>query len=197
VLLVAVSITVAVLVFVPFREKPVELHPVRFQILIPDKVRLDLRNDWPVVSPDGRRVAFTGVSPEGRRLLWIHSLDFMTTEALTGTDDAYAPFWSPDSRFVAFFTSANKLKKVDISGGPVQTICDLPAGDHARGTWNQDGAILFATRAMPLRRVSAEGGESQPVLALNKTRRETNHFFPHFLPDGRHFLYAADSADGR
>ena len=179
--------------YIHFRENPVEVHPIRFQVPTPDKVTLDWF-DWPEVSPDGRRLVFAGDNTEGKRFLWMHSLDSLATEAIAGTEGADRPFWSPDSRFVAFFSIDNKLKKIDISGGPAQTICDAETETPAGGTWNQDGIILFGT---PLRRVSADGGEPQPVLELNKSRREIDHEWPYFLPDGRHFLYLARSADTR
>jgi serine/threonine protein kinase len=123
VLLSSVSIAFLILALVHFREKPAEAPSVRFLVPTPDKVTLEYL-DWPVVSPDGRRLVFTGVNAEGQTLLWMHSLDSLATESLAGTDGARLPFWSPDSRFVAFF-SAGKLKKIDASGGPPQTICDL------------------------------------------------------------------------
>lgn len=141
-----------------------------------------------------------GTTPEGKDLLWIHSLDAIGVEPLAGTDAPEAPFWSPDNRFVAFSTGVvgarTSLKKIDISGGPAQTICDLPNG-AVTGTWNQDGVILFGNNISPLVRVSADGGTPRPVTELNKSRRETGHQWPHFLPDGRHFLYLAMSADAR
>jgi eukaryotic-like serine/threonine-protein kinase len=190
VLLVALSVVL-------LHQRPGEAHAVRFQVPVPDKVSEDL-DDFPVISPDGQRLVLPGVASDGIRHLWLRSLDSLTDQLLPGTEDADSPFWSPDSRFVAFF-STSKLKKIDVSGGPVQTICDVPVGapDVARagGAWNQDGVILLGSNGMPLRRVSADGGEPQPVLELDKSRRESGHAWPSFLPDGRHFLYLALSAD--
>jgi Tol biopolymer transport system component/predicted Ser/Thr protein kinase len=188
-----------VLAFVHFREKPAEVHAIRFTLPMPDKVMLSF-NDYPGISPDGRRMVISGHTPEGKEFLWIHSLDALGIEPLAGTDGAVLPFWSPDSRFVAFssgmFGARTRLKKIDISGGPAQTICDLPNG-AVMGSWNQDGVILFGDITGPLFRVSADGGPAQPVTELNKSRRERGHMWPHFLPDGRHFLYLAVSANAR
>jgi DNA-binding CsgD family transcriptional regulator len=84
----------------------------------------------------------------------MHSLDFSGTEPLSGAEDAFWPFWSPDSRFVAFFTGVTgaappKIKKVGVAGGPVETICDLPPGTWFWGAWNQDGVILFGCGGEP------------------------------------------------
>jgi Tol biopolymer transport system component len=193
-----VSVALLVLALVHFREKPAEIHTVRFTVPMPEKSILTF-GDYPVVSPDGRRMVIPGTSPEGKSLLWMHSLDTLTTQPLAGTDGAFLPFWSPDSRSVAFAAglvggTRGSLKKIDISGGLVQTICDLPSG-LAGGVWNQDGVILFGNTTGPLLRVSADGGTPQPVTKLNTSRRETGHMWPHFLPGGGHFLYAAVSAD--
>ena len=192
-----VSLAFLVLAFLHFREKPAEVHAVKFTVPMPDKVILGLA-DYPVVSPDGRRMVIGGTTAEGKNLLWIHSLDTLGTEPLAGADGADLPFWSPDSRSVAFSVGLiggrTSLKKIDLSGGPAQTICELPNGIVA-GAWNQDGVILFGNTASPLVRVTADGGTPQPVTELNKSRHETGHMWPHFLPDGRHFLYLAQSAD--
>jgi serine/threonine protein kinase len=140
-----VSLAFLVLAFVHFREKPTEVHAIRFTVPMPDKVILGPA-DYPVVSPDGRRIVISGNTPEGKGLLWIHSLDTLGIEPLAGTDGAILPFWSPDNRFVAFSTGViggrTSLKKIDISGGPAQTICDLPNG-IVSGAWNQGGVILL------------------------------------------------------
>jgi Tol biopolymer transport system component len=106
--------------------------------------------------------------------------------ALPGTQAASGPFWSPDSRFIGFFADG-KLKKVEVSGGPAQILCDAP--NPRGGTWNRDGVIVFSRNAGldNLYRVSASGGIPTPA----SVRREGSHRWPHFLPDGRHFLYLA------
>src|SRR5207302_2061830 len=98
-------------------------------------------------------------------------------------------FWSPDSRFVAFF-AGGKLKKIDVSGGGLQTVCD--ASDGRGGTWNSDGVMVFAPSSGDgLYRVPAVGGVPTPVTKLDPARQEVSHRMPFFLPDGRHFLYAS------
>ncbi len=184
------SVALIVLALAYFREKPSDLHPMRFQIPTPDKVTIS-GTDMPVVSPDGRRLVFTGTASEGEQMLWMRNLDSLAAEALPRTEGANRPFWSPDSRFVAFF-SRDKLNKIDLSDGSVQTLCNAQNGGE--GTWNHDGVILFGLNGLLLR-VSADGGEPQPVLELNKSRRETSQDWPQFMPDGRHFLYLAVSAD--
>jgi Tol biopolymer transport system component len=123
---------------------------------------------------------------QGKRTLFIRPLGSVQAQPLPGTDDAQTPFWSPDSRFIAFFSN-NKLRKIEASGGPVQTLCD--AQSSYGGTWNADGVILISLDTKGINRVSSAGGTPTPVLPLDQSRKEIAQAWPYFLPDGRHFLY--------
>src|SRR6185436_21071854 len=79
----------------------------------------------PAVSPDGRFVAYDAADPGGRRQIWIRPLDALEARPLAGTEGVQRPFWSPDSKWLGFIANA-KLRKVAVSGGPPQTICDVP-----------------------------------------------------------------------
>ena len=140
------------------------------------------------VSPDGRKLAFTAALNE-RVMLWVRSLDSLDAKPLAGTDNASWPFWSPDSRSIGFFVP-NKLKAVEIGGGPAREIADVVVGKGA--AWSQEGVILFCPRPIgALCGVSDAGGPVAPVTSLDESRAEIAHAFPQFLPDGRHFLYLA------
>jgi Tol biopolymer transport system component len=139
------------------------------------------------LSPDGRHLVFSAVGDDGQSRLWLRSLDAGAARALTGTETAEYPFWSPDSRSVAFFAS-DRLERIDIGGGPPQIITDAP-GQGRGGTWNSDGVILFAVFAQNgngLLRVAASGGERRMVTPLRNGQTDR---FPYFLPDGDHFLF--------
>jgi Tol biopolymer transport system component len=139
------------------------------------------------ISPDGRRVV--GVASKGgvSSALWMRSLNAVDDEMLPGTDGATFPFWSPDSRWIAFF-AGGKLKKVDTAGGQPEPIADI-AGGFRGGTWHRDGFIVFASTV--LRRIPASGGLPTDLTELDPSLEETFHIAPSFLPDGRHFLYLA------
>jgi hypothetical protein len=139
----------------------------------------------PAISPDGRTLVFVATL-QGKRSLYVRSLAALEAQPLPGTDDGNAPFWSPDSRFIAFFAN-NKLKKIDARGGPVQTLCD--AQSAYGGTWNADGVILISLDTKGINRVLAGGGTPTPVLQLDAARKEIAQAWPYFLPDGRHFFY--------
>jgi hypothetical protein len=100
-------------------------------------------------------------------MLWVRPLDSLASQPLRGTEEARSPFWSPDSRFLAFFAQG-KLKKVDVSGGPAQSLCDVEGLGSRGGTWSRDGIILFAAgQRSALSRVSASGGVPAPVTTLD------------------------------
>jgi Tol biopolymer transport system component len=123
----------------------------------------------------------------------VRPLSSSSARQLPETDGATFPFWSPDNKFIGFFVTG-KLKKVSVSGAPPIVICDAPNGRG--GTWNQDGVILFSPSfdLVSIHRVSASGGVPTPVTHLDSSRNETNHRWPHFLPDGKHFIYTTQGS---
>jgi len=124
--------------------------------------------------------------------LFLRSLGSSIAQKLSNTEGATYPFWSPDSKQIAFFADG-KLKKLDLNGGAPMTLTS--AIDGRGGTWNSDGTILFAPETQtPIHRVSTGGVLGGPVTTIDNTRMaETTHRFPSFLPDGRHFLYLRGS----
>ena len=140
------------------------------------------------ISPDGQQVVFVGTR-DGASQLWLRPLGSLTSTPLAGTEGAAFPFWSPDSRVVAFF-AGEKLKKVTLEGGSPIVLCDVIAGRG--GSWSRDNVIIFASlRTDGLRRVSSAGGA--PVAVTSLASGEDAHRWPFFLPDGRHFLFTAIS----
>ncbi len=163
-----------------------ELRTVQFEVALPEKAALsDI--SVPSVSPDGQHVAISVVS-DGQSKIWIRALNSMTTNPLPGTEGGEWPFWSPDSRQIGF-TAGSALKKIGLTGGAPQTVCN---GILGSGAWNRDGVILFWPGAnAPLYKVSAMGGEPKALTKLDQSRGETGHTFPSFLPDARHFTFVS------
>ncbi|HUF67323.1 MAG TPA: protein kinase [Longimicrobiales bacterium] len=142
------------------------------------------------VSPDGKTIAFVAKPDNaGAASLYIRPIGGLAAVKLAGTDNASQPFWSPDSQFIAY-VSGGKLKKVSASGGATQDLCD--ATDFYGGAWSRGGTIVFGT-PKGLFKVSAEGGEQTPASELGEA--EAGHFWPSFLPDGRHIVYLAWSEE--
>src|SRR5258705_1114962 len=136
-------------------------------LLPPDNVNMSGIVSAMALSPDGRRLAFVG-SSEGQNRLWVRSLDSHSAQALSGTEGASSaglPFWSPDSRFIGF-VAGGKLKRIDASGGPPQSLCDV--GANRGGTWSRDGVIWVASCGNgPLHRFSDDGCEPTPWASLD------------------------------
>jgi DNA-binding winged helix-turn-helix (wHTH) protein/Tol biopolymer transport system component len=147
------------------------------------------------LSGDGRHLAFVARhTGDGKTRLWVRTLESARARAVPGTEGAFRPFWSPDGEWIAFFADG-RLKKVAVAGGPPQTVTAVgyrPSG----GTWSSSGVILYSDRMSPIYSVPASGtGPAAAVTAFDAMRQEIAHYEPQFLPDGRHFLYFAESTD--
>ncbi|MCG6948328.1 MAG: serine/threonine-protein kinase [Acidobacteria bacterium] len=142
------------------------------------------------LSPDGTRLVFSARDHDGAVRLYLRALDQPEAHVMSGTEGAQFPFWSPDSRWIAFFTQQDgTLKKVDASGGPPITICEAQNGKG--GSWGANGTIVFAPNSgTALQKVSSAGGEAQDITEVDRNRHNS-HRHPRFLPDGIHFLYLA------
>jgi len=196
---VVFSVALAALSLIHFRERPLVSAPVQFQISPSGSLLQGLAF---AVSPDGRHLAFSATGPDGVARLWIRDLESLEIRPLPNsypaslhiTGSAVVPpfFWSPDSRFIGF-QSLGKLAKIEISGGPAQTLCDVQ-GTVVGGSWNRDGVIVFADSTRGLIQVSAAGGVASPLTTIDPSRKEIVHVLPSFLPDGRHFLYLRASS---
>lgn len=180
------AVALAAVSFVHFREKsPAPPRQIRFQLDTPN-----LPNDasfYMPLSPDGRELAYTAAGSDGVSRLWIRDMGTLESRMLAGTDNAVSPFWSPDSRYIAFAVG-NTLNKVEANGAsPPVTLCQI-SNAVGSGAWNVDGVIIFGGRGTgPLHRVSSSGGT--PVEVTAPTNGSTFDTFPVFLPDGRHFIY--------
>ena len=165
--------------------------PAPFEFRVPVR---GLSTSDTAISPDGQAIALVARPSSGDpAAIYVRRVGAVTFQRLGGTDEAVQPFWSPDSRHIAF-VSGSRLKQVAAAGGAPKDISDAPG--FAGGAWNQDGIILFGSDKGVMR-VSAEGGTPAPVTAAESG--ETGHLCPNFLPDGRHFLYLAwsDQQGGR
>jgi Tol biopolymer transport system component/predicted Ser/Thr protein kinase len=144
------------------------------------------------LSPDGRKIAFVATG-DGASRLWVRSLDSTSAQPLLGTEGAYNPFWSPDSRSLGFFAD-QKLKRIDLGGGQPQSLADVANAAVAQGSWSEQGAILFnAGNATALFRVPASGG--QVVAVTKRGKGQVSHRSPRFLPGGKQFLFTSTGTE--
>ena len=139
------------------------------------------------ISPNGRHLVYVASARENTSALWLRPVDKLIPTLLPNTEDASNPFWSPDGNSIGFF-SQDKLKTISISGGPARVICE-GGTDFRSGTWGPRGEILFSLSNNVIFRVPDTGGQPTAATAIDRTKGEAVHRWPHFLPDGRHFLY--------
>jgi len=172
------------------REEP---QPLVTRFSIPADPRLSAIT-WPRLSPDGRTLAFTAVDSSGRNGIWIRPMNSLDAHMLVyisgaSTGNPTRPFWSPDSKQLAYF-EGGQLKKVSIAGGLAQLVCD--AGNGSDGAWGRDGIIVFDGSATDsIRQVPAVGGTPSAASVIHRDSGESGAAWPAFLPDGEHFLYLA------
>jgi len=149
--------------------------------------------------PNNRMVSFFAISPDARSIVFtpqarmhIRSLETGELHQVTGADEtSRSPFWSPDSRSIAFVSSIErKLKVIPASGGTPQTLCE-DVGSGSGGDWSQAGTIVFGSDGA-IKRVPAAGGPCTEVIPADPLARRLH---PRFLPDGDHFLFLFDSPD--
>jgi Tol biopolymer transport system component len=185
-------VALAIVSFIHFRQALPEAPVIRSSILPPDEASafvLDGNAGGSAISPNGRMLAFVA-DVNGKAMLFVRPLDSSLARMLPGSEGASRPFWSPDSSNIAFAT-AGKLKRVGVAEAAPRDICDLSS--PMRGaTWNREGVIVLASQTGGgLARVLASGGTPENITASDQAGGERSHYWPQFLPDGRHFLYVA------
>jgi len=172
----------------PLKERRVEIEFPRGQHYV--------FNTLPVISPDGRQLIMVAADSTRVTRLWLRSLDTFEFKPLKGTEGAGPPFWSPDSRSIAF-QKDGALHRLSVDDGAIQTIVagvTSPRGGH----WSPDGQILYTPASNAgIWRVPAAGGTPQALTQIDTTLVDASHRFPVWLPDGKHFLYALWSNNAR
>jgi tRNA A-37 threonylcarbamoyl transferase component Bud32 len=187
----AIAVALAgVLGLARFRDtSPPATMPLQFQITPPVMLT---ESGTLSVSPDGRHLVFGGADAKGIFRLWIRSLDTLETTALPGFEGEeinFMPpvFWSPDSRFIAFY-SEGKIKRMERSGSLPRVVCEVP-GVAVGGTWNRSDVIVVGNSGGGLVRCPAGGGVATPMTALDAALNDTAHMVPVFLPDDHRLVY--------
>ncbi len=181
----------------PFASSPPAAAPAaRFEITLPEDMRVDSVYDREAISPDGQRLVFSA-SLKGRRQLFIRDLGSTAVIGLDDTENGFHPFWSPDSGSVAFF-ALGKLKRIPVSGGPSRILAEETGsgmGFWGGGTWTT-GTILFTRTDGSVARIPDTGGSVTRVETLPWKAGESWFVGPRFFPDGRRFLISKRGVSG-
>jgi eukaryotic-like serine/threonine-protein kinase len=180
-------IAAAIFAWAPWRIALPAAEPIRFQVSAPGDLPASAAS---AISPNGRYLAFLSSGSDRVMRVWVRDLRSLEDRPLQGTEIGQAappPFWSPDSRYIAY-DAGGALKKIDVSGGLAQTICEVRQA-AVGGSWNREGVILFGDVTSGIMRVADAGGVPTAITALDSSRNEAAHLTPVFLPDGRHFFY--------
>jgi Tol biopolymer transport system component len=186
---VALLVAMAVVSTYLFSHRASNVAVVRSVIVPPPNITLLTLGDQagaPAISRDGSNLVFAGIA-DGKQMLFVRPLDSAAAKPLPGTEGGKFPFWSSDGKSIGFFAD-QQLKRVDLAGGPPISLAR--ATDGRGGTWAGDVILFTPYIYEAIYRVSASGGKAVPVTAVDRSQHST-HRWPHFLPDGKHFLYLA------
>ena len=185
---VVAALAVALCIAVVSLRKPATVSVPSFALTLPTAPGTQVGTQSPpVISPDGTAVVFPAVDKTMNRKLWVRFLNVLEARPLPGTEGATLPFWSPDSKYVAY-TADGRLWRTDLTGGVPTEICSAPF--LSGGAWGSSGVILFGAGAgLGLFHVSSNGGIAKPLTVLDAPRGEIAHRSPAFLSDGRTFVY--------
>lgn len=149
---------------------------------------------WPRISPDGRTIAFQAQDSTGTSRIWVRPINSLEAYPLLNTENAKRFFWSPDGRNVAFFVG-NQLKRIPISGGQAQLVCQGPDGSD--GCWSVSDLIIFdGSLADTMKIVPAGGGVPRAAALADTAAGEFGYAWPWFLPDGKHFIFTCSVSNG-
>ena len=170
-------------------------QPVRLSAEIGADVTLT--TDWgpsAILSPDGTLMVLVATDSDRKRRMYVRSLDQSQAIALSGTENAHNPFFSPDGQWLGFFADG-KLKKVSVHGGAAVMLCD--AANDRGGSWGEDGTIVFTpVLRAALFKVSSAGGSPQPLTTLDQQAGEITHRWPQVLPGGKAVLFTSNITTG-
>ncbi len=161
---------------------------VQFTVGEPDSVRFSATGGMLAISPNGEYLSFVVIDASGTTSLWLRPLASTVARRLDGTEGAGQPFWSPDNRTIAFFAE-RRLKAVDVSTGAVRVIASLASARSMGGTWSRSGEIVFSVPDDGMYLIPSSGSSPERLVTSLDQNCEGCGSWPHFLPDGRRFLY--------
>lgn len=204
---ILIAVAIAAVAFLSSRQLTQPPREIRLSVVPPSGLEFsadaaDFDPDF-ALSPDGTRLAFIGVTADGRRSLWVRDLDSVVPREIAGTPDARQPFWSPDGSFIGYVTRSGLTRISPDGGSPLSIPASVSPSSNANAAWTFHGRIVYEApaaggldaRAKALYVVSESGGTATQLVAQTPVRNEQAQRYPVPLPDGRHFLYLSWTAD--
>ena len=190
--ILTIGIILLLFLFV-FNSKVTEVQEIKAIILPPHGVNFDnQRGSNLTISPDGKYISFIGVDSAGNEKLWVRPVNSLTARPLANASFEAYPFWSPDSKTIAYFDKS-QLMKVSLDAGTSLPICDVSSGRG--GSWSLNGTIVISPNpAGGLYKVPSSGGKPEEIIKADTSNKVLSLRWPHFLPDGDHFLYSTQSS---
>jgi len=189
-ILTTIALATALVLRAP--KPPQPLQPVRLNAEI--GVDADLYTQFEasaILSPDGTRLVLVVAGSDQQGRLYVRSLNQLEANALSGTENARDPFFSPDGQWLGFFADG-KLKKISVQGGAAVTLCDAP--NDRGGSWGDDGTIVFDPDALvALSKIPSAGGTPQPIAALDTQSSEVTQRAPQVLPGSMAVLFTSST----
>lgn len=166
--------------------------PTHVAVAMPEGVTTPVWSAGIAAGAHGRMVAFVAARPDGRTQMYLKRLDEPNVAAISGTDSARYPVFSPDGASLAFFAEG-RLKKLTLATGSVTLMADSAEGG-GESEWLPDGSIAFF-RSVPgvgrgTWKVPANGGAGSWLTRLDTASGESIHFAPHLLPGGTALIYS-------
>lgn len=187
--LLATTLIVGVTAWLLTRAPASTARPLaRFALELPSNLRLS-KDERPVIalSPDGKSLVYALTNGTTTQL-YVRQLDQLESSPIPGTQGARGPFFSPDSQWIGFYASG-RLKKVSVLGDAPIVICPMPPVMHG-ASWGADDTIFYnPAHSWGIFKVSASGGDPQPVTTPDRSKDEMGHYWPQVLPGGKAILF--------
>jgi Tol biopolymer transport system component len=181
------------LVFFVFNKTEVEVQELKASVIPPHGINYD--NSFGsnlTISPDGKYISFIGTDSTGISKLWIRPVGSLTARPLTNATTQAYPFWSPDSKSIAYFDK-DKLMKISLDAGTSLPICDITTGRG--GSWSKNGTIILSPNATGgIFKVPSSGGKPEEIIKSSAANKDQSLRWEYFLPDGDHFLYSTENS---
>ncbi len=184
---------ILLLIFSVFNKTKFEVQEIKATILPPRGISFDNSSGSNLsISPDGEYISFVGTDSSGAEKLWVRPINSLTARPLTDATNQAYPFWSPDSKTIAYFDKG-KLMKVSLDAGTPLPICDVTSGRG--GSWSSNGTIVFSPMATGgLYSVPSSGGKPKEIVKSDTSIAIQSLRWTFFLPDGNHFLYSTENS---